>query len=86
VDPASAASEAPEADDDQDGDDDKISLEESSSTSLPPPTVSEEPCLDKKRKHLNELLSSSTSAQRDAPGEPSAPNTSEVEIFDDLDS
>jgi hypothetical protein len=28
----------------------------------------------------------STSAQRDAPREPSAPNTSEVEIFDALDS
>jgi hypothetical protein len=83
---ASAASEALEADDDQDGDDAKISLEESGSTSSPPPAVSEEPSLDKKRKRLDELLSSSTSAQRDAPGEPSASNTSEVEIFDALDS
>jgi hypothetical protein len=45
-----------------------------------------EPSLDKKRKRLDKLLSSSTSAQRDAPGEPSVPNTSEVEIFDALDS
>jgi hypothetical protein len=28
----------------------------------------------------------STSAQSDAPGEPSAPNTFEVEFFDALDS
>jgi hypothetical protein len=86
ADPASAASEAPEADDGEDDDDAEVSREESSSTSSPPPVVSEEPSLDKKRKHLDELLSLSTSAQRDAPGEPSAPNTSEVEIFDALDS
>jgi hypothetical protein len=84
--PASAAYEAPEADGGPDGDDAEVSLEESGSTSSPPPANSEEPSLDKKRKHLNELLSSSTSAPKDAPGEPSAPNTSEVEIFDALDS
>jgi hypothetical protein len=49
-----------------------------------PPAHSEEPSLDKKRKRLDKLLSSSTSAQKNAPGEPSAPNTSEVEIFDAL--
>jgi hypothetical protein len=86
ADPASAASEAPEADDGQDGDDAKIYREESGSTSSPPPAISEEPSLDKKRKRVHELLSSSTSAQRDVPGEPSAPNTSEVKNFDALDS
>jgi hypothetical protein len=86
ADPASAASEAPEADGRQDGDDAEVSREESGSTLSPPPANSEEPSLDKKRKHLDELLSSSTSAPKDAPGEPSAPNTSEVENFDALDS
>jgi hypothetical protein len=86
ADPVSAASEAPEADDGQDEDDAKISQEESGSTSSPSPAVSEEASLDKKRKRVNELLSSSTSTQRDAPGEPSAPHTSEVKIFDALDS
>jgi hypothetical protein len=51
-----------------------------------PPANSEEPSLDNKRKRPDELLSSSTSAPKDAPGEPSAPNTSEVDIFDALDS
>jgi hypothetical protein len=85
-DPASTASEAPEVNDSHDGDDVEVSREERSSTSSPPPAISKEPSLDKKRKHLDELLSSSTSAQRDAPGESSAPNTSIVEIFDALDS
>jgi hypothetical protein len=82
---ASAASEAPEADDGQDGNEAEISRKESGSTSSPPPAVSEDPSLDKKRKHVDKLLSSSTSTQRDAPGEPSAPHTSKVEIFDALD-
>jgi hypothetical protein len=86
VDPASAASEAPEADEGQDRDDAKVSREERGSTSSHPPANSEEPSLDKKRKCLDELLSSSTSTPKDTPGEPSAPNTSEVEIFDALDS
>jgi hypothetical protein len=86
ADPASAASEAPKADDDQDGDDAEFSREESGSMSSPRPAYSEEPNLDKKRKRLDELLSSSTSAPKDAPGETSAPKTSEVEIFDALDS
>jgi hypothetical protein len=81
ADPASAASEAPEAEEGQDGDDAEVSREESGSTSLPPPATSGEPSLDRKRKRLNKLLSSSTSAPKDAPGEPSAPNASEVEIF-----
>jgi hypothetical protein len=52
---------------------------------LPPPATSGEPSLDKKRKRLDELLSSSTSAPKDVPGEAFAPNASEVEIFDALD-
>jgi hypothetical protein len=86
ADPVSATSEAPEVDEGQDGDDAEISLEQSSSTTSPPPANSEEPSLDKKRKHLDELVSSSTSAPKNAAGEPSAPNPSEVEIFDALDS
>jgi hypothetical protein len=86
ADPASAASKAPEADKGQDGDDVEVSREENGSTSSPPPAHSEEPSLDKKRKCLDELLSSSTSAPKNALVEPSAPNTSEIEIFDALDS
>jgi hypothetical protein len=86
ADPASAASEVPEADEGQDGDDAEVSREENSSTLSPPPANLEEPSLDKKRKRLDELLSSSTSAPRNAPGDPSVPNPSEVEIFDALDS
>jgi hypothetical protein len=82
----SATSEAPEANEGRDGDDAEVSLEESSSTTSPPPANLEEPSLDKKRKHLDELLSSSTSAPKSAAGEPSAPNPSEVEIFHALDS
>jgi hypothetical protein len=55
--PISAASVAPEADEGHNGDDAKVSLEESSSTTSPPPANSEEPSLDKKRKHLDKLLS-----------------------------
>jgi hypothetical protein len=86
ADPASVASEAPEADDGQDGDDAEVLLEENSLTMSPPPTHWEEPSLDKKRKHIEELLSSSTSAPKNAAGEPSAPNPPKVEIFDLLDS
>jgi hypothetical protein len=86
VDLVSIASEAREADKGQDGDDAEVSREESSSTSSPSPANSEEPSLDKKRKHLDELLSSSTSTPRNVPGEPSTPNPSEVEILNALDS
>jgi hypothetical protein len=82
ADPASATSEAPEADEGQDGDDAKVSREESSSTLSPSPANSEEPSLDKKRKCLDELLSSSTSCARGS----FCSQPSEVEIFDALDS
>jgi hypothetical protein len=84
--PISATSEAPEGDESLDGDDVKVLLEENSLTMSPPPAHLEEPSLDKKRKRVEELLSSSTSAPKNAAGEPSAPNPSEVEIFDLLDS
>jgi hypothetical protein len=86
ADPASAASEAPEADEGQDRDDAKFSREDSGSTLSPPPANSGEPSLEKKRKRLDELLSSSTSIPKDAPGEPSTTKTSDLEMFDALDS
>jgi hypothetical protein len=86
VDPASAASEAPEVDDGQDGDDAEISQEESGSTFLPPPAFLEEPSLDKKRKRLDELFFSSTSSPKDAQGETSSAKAPVIEIFDTLDS
>jgi hypothetical protein len=82
----SATSEAPDADESQDGDDAEVSLEENSLTTSPPPAHSKEPSLDKKRKRVEELLYSSTYAPKNAAGEPSAPDPSEVEIFDLLDS
>jgi hypothetical protein len=85
-DPIFATFEAPEADESQDRDDVEVSLEEDSLTTSPPRAHSEEPSLDKKRKRVEELLSSSTSAPKSAVGEPSAPNPPEVEIFDLLDS
>jgi hypothetical protein len=81
----SAASEAPEAEENQDGDDAKESQEETSSTMSPPPALSEDLSVDKKRKRVEELASSSTSAQRTAAGE--APILDEEqELFDLLDS
>jgi hypothetical protein len=85
ADPVSAASEAPEAEESQDGDDAEDKLEGTSLTTSPPPVHSEEPSLDKKRKRVKELISSSTSASKAAVGEPSAPND-DIEIFDLLDS
>jgi hypothetical protein len=82
----SAASKAPGAKESQDGDDAEDLLEGTSSTTSPPPAHSEEPSLDKKRKRVEELLSSSTSAPKNAFGEPSAPNPPEDEIFNLLDS
>jgi hypothetical protein len=79
-------SEAPEAEESQDGDDAEDSLEGTSLTMLPPPAHSKETSLDKKRKRVEELLSSGTSASKTVAGEPSAPNLSDIEIFDALDS
>jgi hypothetical protein len=85
ADPISAAFEGPEAEESQNGDDAKDSLEGNSSTTSPPPTHSEDPSLDRKRKHVEEFISSSTSASKAAVGEPSAPHEDE-ELFDLLDS
>jgi hypothetical protein len=69
----------------QDGDDAEDSMEGTSLTMSPPPAHSAEPSLDKKRKRVEELLSSSTSAPKNAAGEASVPDD-DVEIFDLLDS
>jgi hypothetical protein len=83
--PVSAASKAPEAEDSLDGDEGKDSLERTSSTMLPPPTLSEDLSIDKKRKHVEELASSSASAHKNMAGEASALEDEE-ELFDALDS
>jgi hypothetical protein len=83
--PISAASEAPEAEDSQDRDEGEDSLEATSSTMLPPPALSEDLGLDKKRKHVEELASSSASAHKNVAGEASALEDEE-ELFDALDS
>jgi hypothetical protein len=69
--PVSTASEAPEAEDSQDGDEATDSLEGTSSTTSPPPALSEDLGLDKKRKRMTELLSSSTSTHKNVTGEAS---------------
>jgi hypothetical protein len=76
-DPVSVASEAPEAKKSQDGDDVEDSLEGTSSTTSPPPAHSEDPSLDRKRKHVEEHISLSTSASKSTIEEPSAPNEDE---------
>jgi hypothetical protein len=76
---------SPEAGESLDEDDAEDSLERTSLTTLPPPAHSEDPSLDRKRKRVEELISSSTSASKAAVGEPSSPNEDE-ELFDLLDS
>jgi hypothetical protein len=83
--PVSAASEAPEAEDSQHGDEAEDSLEGISLTMSPPPALSEDLGLDKKRKRMTELLSSSTSAHKNVTGEASVLEEEE-ELFDALDS
>jgi hypothetical protein len=51
----------------------------------PPPVLSEDLGLDKKRKRVEELVSSSASAHKNVAGEASALEDEE-ELFDDLDS
>jgi hypothetical protein len=83
--PIFAASEAPEAEDRQDGDEGEDSLEGTSSTTSPPPTIFEDLGLDKKRKRIEELASSSVSACKNVAGEASTLQDEE-ELFDALDS
>jgi hypothetical protein len=85
ADPVSATSKAPEAKDNQDGDEAEDSLEGTSLTTSPPPTLSKDLGLDKKRKRVEEFLSSSTSAPKNVVGEASALEDEE-ELFDLLDS
>jgi hypothetical protein len=81
----SAASEVPEVEDSQDGDEGENSLEDTSSMTSPPPALSEDRGVDKKRKRVAELLSSSTSTHMTMIEETSTPE-GEVELFDLLDS
>jgi hypothetical protein len=83
--PVSATSEAPEAEDSQDDDEGADSLERTSSTTLPPPALSKDLGIHKKRKHVEELASSSASAHKNVAGEASA-REDEEELFDALDS
>jgi hypothetical protein len=83
--PVFATSEAPKAEDSQDEDEAEDSLERTSSSTSPPPALSEDLGLDKKRKCVEGLLSSSTSAHKSAAGEASALEDEE-ELFDLLDS
>jgi hypothetical protein len=83
--PISVASEAPEAEDSQDGDESEDSLEGTSSTTSPPPALSEDLGIDKKRKCVEELASSSASAHKTVTGETLALED-KLELFDALDS
>jgi hypothetical protein len=64
---ASPASKAPEADESQDGDDAKESEEETSLSTLPPPALTKDAGVDKKRKRVDEITSSSSAAFGKAP-------------------
>jgi hypothetical protein len=83
--PISAASEAPEVEDSKDGDESEVSLEGTSSMMSPPPALSEDLSVDKKRKRVKELASSSASTHKIVTGETFALED-ELEIFDALDS
>jgi hypothetical protein len=78
---ASPASEAPEADESQDGDDVKDSEEETSSSTSSPPTLAEDVNVDKKRKRVDEIASSSSAAAGKAPA-----HAEDMEYFDMLAS
>jgi hypothetical protein len=86
ADPAPASSEAPKANENQDGDEAKGSLEESDSTTSPPPAVSEDRDLEKKRKSVGDVASSSTSILKDASGEPATARDSDPDMLKLLDS
>jgi hypothetical protein len=77
----SAASESPEAKENQGDDDVKISKDETSSMMSPPPALSEDLVVDKKRKCVEELASSSTSVQRTAVGA-TLVQEDDIELFD----
>jgi hypothetical protein len=74
---ASSISEAPEAEENQEEDDAKVSEDETSSMTSPPPALSGD--------HVEELASSSTSAQRAAVGEAFV-QEDDLELFDFMSS
>jgi hypothetical protein len=78
---ASAVSEAPEAKENQDGDDAEVSEDDTSLMTSPPPALSEDLIVDKKRKRVQELASSSTSVQRTTAGE-ALVQEDDLELFD----
>jgi hypothetical protein len=79
------ASEAPETEDSHDGDEGEDSLERTSSMTSPSPALSEGIVMDKKRKHVEEFASSSTSAPKTVAGE-SFELEDSGELFDYMDS
>jgi hypothetical protein len=83
--PVDTASEAPKAEDSQDEAEAEDSLERTSLTTLPLPALSKDLGLDKKRKRVKKLASSSASAHKNVAGEASALEDEE-ELFDALDS
>jgi hypothetical protein len=62
------------------------SLEESDSTTSPLPAVSEDRDLEKKRKHVGDVASSSTSVLKDASREPATAKDFEPDMLELLDS
>jgi hypothetical protein len=60
-------------------------LDKTSSTTSPPPALSKDLGVDKKRKRVEELASSSASTHKNVAGEASALEDEE-ELFDALDS
>jgi hypothetical protein len=78
-------SEAPEAEDSQDGDEGEDLLEGTSSMTSPPPTLSEDLGIDKKRKRIEELASSSASIHKTVVRE-TLILEDEQELFNALDS
>jgi hypothetical protein len=66
-------SEAPETEDSQDGDEGEDSLERTSSMMSPPPALSEDLVMGKKRKCVEEFVSSSASAPKAVAGESFVP-------------
>jgi hypothetical protein len=78
---ASPASEAPEADDSQDGDDVEESEDETSLSASPPLTLTEDVGVDKKRKRVDEIASSSSAAAGKTPA-----LVEDMEYFDMLAS
>jgi hypothetical protein len=83
---APASFEYPEANEIQDRDDAEEYREESDSTTSPPPAHSEEENLEKKRKHVGDIASSSTSIRKETSGEADAAEDPEPAMFELLDS